>query len=376
MYRRQDHPDKMHLNDRTFDAAIGALHDGDAVQIYPEGTTHSEPSLAPLRTGAARIAFLAESQRDWTLSLRIAPVGLTYQRKNLFRGRGLAVYGEPFRVDDLRDAYEKDSQAAVRELTDRIAAALEELTLNFAESHDLYLVETAERMYAREKGWAKSRERENLVDRFPRLRQFAKGLAWLRAHDPVRHRDLAYRVGRYRRRAMALGANEGDVPAGYRFRAVLRYLVVDGVPFALGLPLAVAGRLLWLPLYYVPKWFAQAAKPHFEAISTFKLSLAFLLTPVIYVGWLLVAWLQGGLTATLLAAVIVPLLGLVAVAWKDRWGIIREDLRLFNRAIRRKGRRRILKEWRAGLVAEFDSLWDEMRSQEAGEATGRTTANP
>ena len=33
VYRKQDDPKLMHLNDRTFDAAIGALHAGSAVQI-------------------------------------------------------------------------------------------------------------------------------------------------------------------------------------------------------------------------------------------------------------------------------------------------------------------------------------------------------
>jgi len=374
VYRKQDHPELMHLNDRTFDAAIAALHNGDAVQIYPEGTTHSEPSLAPLRTGAARIAYLAESRRSWELGLRIMPVGLTYQRKHLFRGRALAVYGESFPIAEFRDAYEDDAKAAVRALTDRITAALEALTLNFAESQDLGLVETAERLYAREKGWAKAREREDLAARFPRLQEFARGLAWLRAHDADRHRDVAYRVARYRRRVRALGAEEGDVPKGYRARAVLRYLLVDGVPFALGLPLAVLGRLAWLPLYYVPGWIAKAAKPHFEALSTYKLSASFLLAPLVYAVWLLFFWRTRGVNGLILAAVILPLLGLVAVAWKDRWHRIREDLRLFRRAIRRRGRRRILAEWRASLADEFDSLWEEMKSAQSTPEGSRSSS--
>lgn len=62
VYRRQDEPAMMHLNDRTFDVAISALPAGGAVQIYPEGQSHSEPSMTPIRTGAARIALLSESQ--------------------------------------------------------------------------------------------------------------------------------------------------------------------------------------------------------------------------------------------------------------------------------------------------------------------------
>lgn len=64
VYRRQDDPELMHLNDRTFDAAIEALHRGEAVQIYPEGQSHSEPSLTRIRTGAARIALMAEERAD------------------------------------------------------------------------------------------------------------------------------------------------------------------------------------------------------------------------------------------------------------------------------------------------------------------------
>ena len=57
VYRAQDDASQMHRNEETFRGAIAALHDGDAVQIYPEGKSHSEPSLVPMRTGAARIAL-------------------------------------------------------------------------------------------------------------------------------------------------------------------------------------------------------------------------------------------------------------------------------------------------------------------------------
>ena len=74
VWRRQDDSTQMHRNEETFRAASEALRAGDAIQIYPEGRSHSEPALAPLRTGAARLALRAEDESGWTLGLRIVPI--------------------------------------------------------------------------------------------------------------------------------------------------------------------------------------------------------------------------------------------------------------------------------------------------------------
>jgi 1-acyl-sn-glycerol-3-phosphate acyltransferase len=194
IYRRQDDPAQMHRNDETFRRAIDALEQGDAVQIFPEGRSHSEPALVELRTGAARIALGAEAQSSWRLGLRIVPVGITYRRKALFRGHALVQIGPPFTIEDLRTEFERDEQAGVCALTDRIAANLQAVTLNLAQREDQQLNETAEALYVREKGLARFREREGLSVRMPRLQRFAEGLAWLRANDPDRHERLRREV--------------------------------------------------------------------------------------------------------------------------------------------------------------------------------------
>lgn len=199
VYRKQDDASQMHRNDQTFDAAIDALRAGHAVQIYPEGISHSEPALVPLRTGAARIAFGAEARSDWTLGLRLVPIGITYRQKTLFRGTALAFVGEPFTIDGRRAEYERDPVAAVGALTEEISRRLQDVTLNVTESEDLELIETADRLYSREKGMQRWREREDLSEKLPRLQRFARGLAWLRVNDPMRHTRLSRAVRRYQR---------------------------------------------------------------------------------------------------------------------------------------------------------------------------------
>src|SRR4051794_9982892 len=46
-------------NRATFAKAVDALADGHLVAIFPEGTTHDDPVIRPLRTGVSRIAVEA-----------------------------------------------------------------------------------------------------------------------------------------------------------------------------------------------------------------------------------------------------------------------------------------------------------------------------
>jgi len=356
VHRRQEDPSLMHRNEDTFRAAVAALHAGDAVQIYPEGRSHSEPSLAPLRTGAARIALRAESEAGWDLGLRVVPVGLTYTRKSFFRGRAAAAVGEPFGVACFADAYAADPTAAVRTLTDEIADRLEAVTLNLAEAEDFDLVETAERLYAREKGWVGWREREGLGERLPRLQAFARGLAWLRAHDPGRHRRIARSVRRYGQLRDLLEAGEADVPPRYEAAGVARYALREGALLLLGLPFAALGIAAWWLPYLVPRLVVRFARPQSQAVATYKLAGAMAVLPLWYVGLVLLLGWRIGPAAAAVGAAILPLAGLFALVWTGRWERVREDSLLFLRIMGRPRERDRLAGHRARLAAEFDAV--------------------
>jgi 1-acyl-sn-glycerol-3-phosphate acyltransferase len=91
----------MSRNEGTLEAAKGALVKGRAITIFPEGKSHSEPALAELKTGAARIALGAAKEGA---AVRIVPVGLTYEDKHLFRSEVLIEVGTPIEVKDFLPA--------------------------------------------------------------------------------------------------------------------------------------------------------------------------------------------------------------------------------------------------------------------------------
>jgi len=356
VYRRQDHPDQMHQNERTFDAAVAALHAGDAVQIFPEGQSHSEVHLTPLKTGAARIAFKAEADADWQLHLKIVPVGLTYARKTFFRGRVVAMVGEPFEIGAWKTSYEADPVLAVKHLTEELTHRLEELTLNLTEKEDAELIDTAERLYAREKGLATWREAEGLGARLPRMQAFARGLAWLRTHDPARHARLERAVRQYQRLSKTLGTGEGDVPPEYVAPAVTRYILREGFMLGIGLPVATIGMVFWYPPYALNRAIVSRLKVEESGIATYKLGLSILLVPITLLVWSIIAYINFGLRGLLVALVVLPLTGIVLHRWSGRWGRVQQDARLFGKVAAHPRTRQKLAEQRAALVREFDDV--------------------
>ena len=356
VYRRRDDETRMHENEDMFRAAVAALHAGEAVQIYPEGQSHSEPALTPLRTGAARIALRAEVEAEWRLGLRIVPLGLTFTRMPYFRGRALAWAGEPFGIVHHRDAYEREPAAAVRALTAELAARLEQVTLNLLARDDLPLLEAAERLYAREKGEAEWRAPDELAPRVPRLQRAARALAWLRANEPARSAALEARVRRYARLTGRMGVTEGDVPPRYDPRGVVRYALREGGRLLLGAPLAALGTLFSLPPYLLTRLIAARLRLNPDEIATWKFAIAFLAFPLAWVAWIALAWALVGPLGALAAALALPPLALHALSWRERWQQMREDARVLSSVLLHPRDHARLAAERRRLTREFDAI--------------------
>jgi 1-acyl-sn-glycerol-3-phosphate acyltransferase len=95
VYRAED--GATDANVRTFVAAESALVRRQTVAIFPEGTTHDEPRLAEVRTGAARIALGARAAG--AKDLVILPIGLMFEDKVALRTRVFARVGRPIMLD-------------------------------------------------------------------------------------------------------------------------------------------------------------------------------------------------------------------------------------------------------------------------------------
>jgi len=107
-------------NQGAFHEIIYALDRGGGVLIFPEGITHSNSELAPLKTGLARIALRARA--EGVRNLAIVPVGLSFENKGEPGTRVLAKVGRVIPVNQ----WPGDDP---HELTDALTERLREVSL-------------------------------------------------------------------------------------------------------------------------------------------------------------------------------------------------------------------------------------------------------
>lgn len=355
VYRRSDDPAAMGRNVDMFRAVTEALEGGSAIGIFPEGTSHSEPSLATLRTGAARIALGTYAQCRETFPIH--PVGLVLRRKDVFRSQAAVVVGPEVSWKDLAGRGPED-HAAVRELTERIEGSLRRVTLNLESWEDRPLVECAEAIWSTEFS-----PRGAVHDRLARLEVVTRHLSRLRRLEDPGALALARDLRHYCRRLDRLGLQPADLVTDLRLQQSLRWtlrrLYLLGPP---SLAAAVVGLLLfWIP-YRLTGVVAGRLPGTVDVRSTYKL-----LAGILFYGlWTLtlvataaglggIAWAGGVL-------VVVPATGVVGLWVRERWRGAWTDARKF---VLLRSRRRLvdgLRQRQHELAQRLREVYQELEN--------------
>ena len=348
IFRKQDGLGDTSKNEGTLTASVDALVKGRAITLFPEGKSHSEPQLAELKTGAARIALEAARQG---VAVKLVPVGITYEAKNRFKSR---VHVEVAPAVAAREFLEKPGEdpheAAVR-FTEAIATALRQVTLNLEAWEDLPILETAESLYALSQG--------DQAGNAERRKAFARGMSLLREEQPERFERLKNELSSYRARLALLAVSPDDLTSQYR-PGTVAWFITRNLFAVLSVPLVSLGCVLFVVPYYLPLLAVKAAKPEEDTESTVKILTLMLLAPVWWGLLVGLAWWAGGPASGLVTLLAVPPLALFTRYYLERRAAAWHDARtFFVLASRQRLKKGLLAEGQA-LAAEVEGLVKEL----------------
>ena len=357
VYRKADDPSQVSRNEEMFRAVHDALAQGSAVGIFPEGLSHSDPALAPLKTGAARIALGTMAAHG--IRVPIVPVGSIFRNKNSFRSEALVTVGRPIAWDDLSPDGTTDGHA-VRELTQRIDRALRDVTVNLERWEDAALVEVAEAIYAAEFGKA-----SDAAEWVSRLRTTTETLSHLRETNDGSV-PLVKDITRYARIMQRLGLRPRDLVEDPKRSGPLRWLM-RRLPLGGVIPLAVLaiGSAVFFVPYHLTGIVEKRARPRDDVRATHKLLAGAIVFPLWIVALALLAGVIAGPLAGLVALISLPALGLLTLGLHEQWGDARAEAERYVTLRRRRETIEPLRERQRELGVRLKAVVEHRPAQHA-----------
>lgn len=248
LHRPQDDPGQRGDNQVAFAHSAQLLsRRRGLVAIFPEGMTHDTPALAPIRTGAARLAL--GTRAAGAKGLLIVPVGMAFDDKLALRSRALARIGEPIDLDAeigfvTGDGPEDDTnREAVRRLTAEIEHRLRAVSPDYRDERQArVLTRAAEIAQRTSRGHVTLAQQEALAQRL--------------AYAPQQVLEgLMDALARYHLHLELVGLRDHQLVQGYTAPQLLVGFLKTAAIVTLIAPFALVGTVVNL----VPYWCVVAA---------------------------------------------------------------------------------------------------------------------
>lgn len=374
VYRPQDGADPK-KNREMMKQAADLLRSGNALALFPEGTSHNDPKLKPFRTGAARIALSARAlgKQD----VKLVPAALYYEEKKTFRSRAVLAFGDPIEVPEVElNEHGNSPVEAGKALTSALEKAIAKIMPTANTLEGLALAEDAERvfnaalrdtprrcptavelvhLFQEEDDDVPPESLPTLAERMSRRRQLIDGYERLVHQSPDQVQALIERIGRIRRAcsdaALPIDAPPRALPLGKRrvFRWVLSLVALA--------PLAAVGIPLHFPAYRLIRVIAFKYPGEEDAQATVKLVAGLLLFPLSWLVLAVAGWIASGALAWgFLALLLGPVSGWAALVFTEILGALLRRHQAGERVRRAPMNWNAITEERAAITEEMAQL--------------------
>lgn len=350
--RKQDHAGGANDNAAAFEAIHALLAGGNAFGIFPEGVSYTEPELQPLKTGAARMALSAAADG---IPVVIVPAGLSYRRKQHFRGRVLVQYGRPIVLDATWiDRWKADPKSAAHVLTDAIDLAMRALTINADDFDTLRVLDGVRRLYVPD-----TRDL-SLADEAELVRRLVGH--WREKRDVPEVKQYYLDVGAYLALLDALDLSDWDLKKPISRWDWTRRIARHVVLLLVDVPLALPGLLLLAPFFWLATRAGEMVLERDDVRATMRMMIGTGTVLVVYLGLAGLELLhdptpRGALrAATVLVFLVIS--GTAAIRVLEKQAVVRHGLRVLSRMVALKGELEALRAQRDTLRARLAPLID------------------
>lgn len=111
-------------NNDAFSEGRQILANGGVIVFFPEGSSHVERQLYPMRKGIFRLAFQAAAESGYTFEIPIIPVGISYDDPIKSQQDVTVHIGTPLMLGDYRQQFDINNNAALLKISKDCYAAM------------------------------------------------------------------------------------------------------------------------------------------------------------------------------------------------------------------------------------------------------------
>jgi 1-acyl-sn-glycerol-3-phosphate acyltransferase len=360
IYRRQDDTSSGQKNISMFQACYEILKEGGAIGIYPEGTTHAEPRIRKIKTGAARIAL--ETENLYHPGVKLVPVGLNFSVRKSFRSEVIVSIGPPISASTYLEKYQSAPTETVEQLTDDIQKAIEAQVMVIDEPELDKLVQQIEEIYKGElirdlieiRGLKKEE-----IDRFQLSKRLIAGIHYFNEKNPDLIRRIQEEIEAYTGRLKKIKVHNSLIEALVNNPTSYRRFLLRIVLLVIFLPPALWGAANHFFPYQFSRLISQKIAKKETDYATVRILSGIVLYTLFYVVQIYAVFRWLGLFPASIYGITLPIAGAFAYYYKEKFRKMREDLKLFSIMFTRKQLLQKLVEQRERLIALMDEAKEE-----------------
>ncbi len=279
IYRIRDGKESLKNNDQIFQKTIDVLKKKNGLVILPEGNHAGLRKLRTLKKGISRIAFEAEEANDFTLNIKIVPVGLDWTHYSNFQSRLFINYGKPIPVSDYYEEYKSNPPRGMNLLRESIAKELKKYMIHIESNKYYEMFNQLRYLYLPHMIKKMGLKNNNQPNNFYAQKKIINDLNQFTEKKPTEAKSLNTITLKYVHLLKELNFRHWVIQKGnFSALGLLGQLILA----IFLLPLYLYGSVLnYLP-YKIPVWVTKKIKdPQF--ISSFRTVIALILFPIYYI---------------------------------------------------------------------------------------------